>query len=175
MKTTIILSLALILAGCSSQWRQSVTKQYSPLSHDDLLSIRAQLCENNQVSPQAISNVIFTLDELLRDRKDGQAGTRCLACEILARSKSSKAIPILLTALEDPYLKVEFIGMGPERPAELVWCAVWRAADDALREITGADPISQPQQRSPIDGQRESVRKAWVKWWRNNAEQAHKR
>lgn len=173
----LTLSLAVLtVTGCGVRQPKDDASQGRPsevraalLSHEKLLAVRRDQFKEKQPSPQVISDVISTLDQLLRNKKDSQAGTRSLACGVLRLSKSRRAIPVLLKALEDPYEKVEFSRLKGESGAHVEWYAVWRDADDALREITGANPISQPGQRFPIKGQRESVLAAWAQWWKQNA------
>lgn len=169
MKRIAVLLIILIPAGCSEARKPHGAESREKLTREALHTIHRDQRRHKQPSASLIADMIFTLDELLRDPKDDEAGTRRLACDILGWSKSRKAIPVLLKALEDPYVKVEFTGMGSQGAAHMEWYAVWRDADEALREITGANPIPQPRQRSPIDGQRESVRKAWAEWWEHDA------
>jgi hypothetical protein len=171
MKKYAVLLFALVIACGSCEPGKRGAGENAILSHEKLLAILSGQFKRKQPSPEVISEVIHTLDVLLSDRDDTQAGTRRLACDVLGRSKSREAIPVLLKALEDPYEWVDFRSMGPDRPAHMEWFAVWRDADEGLRQITGANPIPEPRQRSPIPGQRESVREAWLKWWSDNSGQ----
>jgi len=144
--------------------------------HEALLLVRQGQFQDRQPRPVVLSEVISALDRLLDDPKHGEAGTRRLACEVLGRSKSEEAIPVLLRALRDPFEQTEFLPPPPGvGGAHVEWYAVWRDADDALRQITGADPIREPRQRFPVQGQREAVRKAWLRWWAAHSGQSEQR
>jgi len=140
------------------------------LVHEALVIIRSDLFLHRQPSDTLQATVIATLERLLKDRKDSEAGTRCVACQVLGRCKSRKALPVLLQALADPYIDWDFFASDPGTAAEVSWYAVWRDADAALREITEANPISQPGGRGPASGQHEAIRKAWEKWYKENSE-----
>jgi len=139
------------------------------LVHEALLIIRDDCIHNLRPSDELLSEVVDALRRLLHDRKREEAGTRRLACEIFWRARWKKAVPVLLEALDDPYEKTYFMSMGEGHAAHMEWYAVWKSADHALRELTGASPIGAPRQRAPIPGQREKVRKAWLQWYKKNA------
>ena len=138
--------------------------------HQWLLAIRTDQFRDKHPSPQVISEVIAALKRLLSEKKDSQAITRRLACDVLGRSASKKAVPVLLKALEDPHEKVVLTDVPGVGGAHMEWFAVWRDADNALRQITRASPIGKPGQREPIKGQREKIREAWLEWHKKNAE-----
>lgn len=51
-----------------------------------------------------------------------------------------------------------------------IWFAVWRDADHALREITGASPIDEPQNGEPVKGEQEKIRNTWLEWYKAQPE-----
>jgi hypothetical protein len=142
------------------------------LVHQALLIVRDDLFQNRSATDEVLSNVVTALKRLLKERRDEDGASCRLACQVLGRSKYSKATTVLIEALEDPYLHTDFTPVPGVGGAHMEWSAVWRDADHALREITEASPVDEPRQRDPIDGQREKVRDAWLKWFKTNAEQA---
>jgi hypothetical protein len=136
------------------------------LVHESLLIIRSDAGSNYPPSDKLLRQVVATLRRLLRSPTNTEASTRRLACEVFWRANWKESIPVLLEALDDPYEESDIFA-GPDGHAEVDWYAVWRSADGALRNLTGASPINAPRQRSPIDGQREKVRKAWHDWFKN--------
>ena len=144
------------------------------LVHEALLIVRSDLFRNRQPSDTLQAAVIATLQRLLKDPRDSEAGTRCVACQVLGRCKSRKALPVLLEALADRYIRWDLSAPEPGAAAEMNWHAVWRDADAALRAITGANPIGQPGGRGPASGQHEATRKAWEGWYRKNSDPSTK-
>lgn len=144
--------------------------------HKALLAVRQGQFQDRQPPAQVLSQVISALDRLLADPKYEEGGTRRLACEVLGRSKSKEAIPVLLRALRDPYEKTELLP-PPDAggAAHVEWYAVWRDADDALRQVTGAEPVRRPEGRGPRPGLQEAVREAWLRWWAAHGGQSEPR
>ncbi|MHC4340071.1 MAG: hypothetical protein ACYSX0_07665 [Planctomycetota bacterium] len=134
--------------------------------HEAIRIVRADSLHGVRRPPETYAQLIAALDRLLREPEDKQATTRRLACSALASHRVKDAVPVLLRALDDPYEKTDLASRGSAGAPEHVWYAVWRSADDALREITGASPIDKPEQLTPIPGQREAVRHAWLEWAR---------
>lgn len=139
--------------------------------HEALLIIRDDAIPNRIPSGGSLSEVVARLRRVLDTRKREEPCTRRLACEIFWRARWKKAAPVLLEALVDPYEETDFVSVGAGGPPDLDWYAVWKSAENAVRNLTGASPIDAPRQREPVSGQREKVRKAWLKWYRQNGEQ----
>lgn len=135
-----------------------------------LLILRDDLFRDRKLSDELQSRIIDRLDGLLEKPEDGEGITRRFACQVLGLSRSRKAIPVLLEALDDSFLSEQWTpveGAG----THVEWFAVWRDADTALRRITGANPVAQPRQRDAdyTGRQQKKVREAWLEWWKKNA------
>ena len=133
------------------------------MTHEALVIIRDG---GLQPSDELLSKVVSTLQRLLKTPSEGM--TRCLACEVLGLSKSRKAIPVLLDALADPYVHV-YSSAGPGGHVSFGYRAVWREADGALREITGASGRP-PNHIGPTKEEQEKTRNAWLEWYKTQPE-----
>ncbi len=139
--------------------------------HDALLAAR-----DSFDAPEVVPHVISTLDRLLKNPRREEGLTRGLACGVLGKYRDRRAIPVLLKALEDPYLRIFRSRVPGVGGTHVEWVAVWRHADSALRRIAGASPVEEPRQREPIRGQQKSFQKAWKAWWKKNkAEHEHRK
>jgi hypothetical protein len=125
--------------------------------------------------PEVLPYAIAALERLLAKPKDEEGGTRRLACELLGEYPDPKAIPVLLKALDDPYLHMTLDHVPGVGGAHVEWSAVWRDADRALRRITKANPVPEARQREPIPGQQKAFCQAWQRWWRKHRSQYESR
>ena len=138
-------------------------------SRDTKVIHEALLIARDRVgAPEIVPAVIAVLDNLLADPKDAEWVTRGLACEVLGKYRDPRAIPVLLRALQDPYLDY-VLPLAPDVPG-MEWFAVWRDADSALRSITGANPTEEPCWNEPVEAESDTLRKAWQAWWDANRE-----
>jgi len=156
MKTIVTIGiLSACLAGCARPSAPDGANTAPPDAKQDILQSKMK-----------------QLDRLLANPKDSEGTKRRFLCRDVGISRDRRAIPLLLKALRDPYVKVEFSKVEGVGAAHAEWYAVWREADDALRHITGANPVEQPNQRMPdySGKQQETIRNAWIKWWNENAE-----
>ena len=100
---------------------------------------------------------------------DSAGSTRRLACKFLAEWPDLRSVPVLLKALGDPYMRHDLVG-GPDGHVEHSYSAVWAEADSALRLITWANPIDEPQRGLGEGDDQDRTRAAWEKWWRANGD-----
>ncbi|KPJ51945.1 MAG: hypothetical protein AMS16_07095 [Planctomycetes bacterium DG_58] len=117
-------------------------------------------------APEVVPHIIAVLDGLLKSPKDKEGGTRRLACEVLGAYRDAAAIPVLLRALKDTHVHIDFSPVEPGHALHMEWHAVWRDADQALRDITGANPIEPARSRNPVPAA--PYQKAWQAWWRKD-------
>ena len=116
------------------------------------------LARDHYGRPELTPAIAAALERLLkgprRDQRDDEASSRIVACQALQRWGDSRALPVLLKALEDTY----------ELDGEHAYRTVWWEADEALRKITGLSPIKKPYTHvMPSEGNRVEVLAAWKK------------
>ncbi|HUU22924.1 MAG TPA: hypothetical protein VM389_10360 [Phycisphaerae bacterium] len=120
-------------------------------------------------TPELVDAVALQLRKMLQVRaKDwGEAASRCVACEVLGMYGNRNHIPVLLTALDEPFMHHD---MAPAPVgAEHIYRTIWWDADEAMRKITAASPLPRPAQHvGPEDTDRIAARRAWRMWWEAN-------
>ena len=121
------------------------------------------LARDSYGRPELTPSIVAALERLLKNPRDEQAFTRMVACEVLSRWGDSRAVPVLLKALEDPFHYHELVA-DPDGCGEHIYRTVWWEADRALRKITGQNPIKRPHTHvEPAEGNRVEVLAAWKK------------
>lgn len=115
-----------------------------------------------------IEEKIKKLEEMLADPKEYENRKRMYLCQELGNYRSSRAIPVLIKALEDPYMETSdmVIVTGENRKPFKRHSGVWVEADKALRKITGVAPL--PDQ-SIKEINREIILEFWLEWSKRNA------
>ena len=125
-------------------------------------------------SGKIVPNAIAVLEELLKAPRDLEASTRMVACQVLGKWPDVRSLPVLLKALDDPWLRHKLVG-GPRGHASHLYQTVWWEADKALRAITGASPVRKPLTHvGPEPGDRKAASAAWKKWWAENKDKLSK-
>ena len=119
-------------------------------------------------TPKLVDAVVRELEKMLQARAKnwGEAASRCVACQVLGKYGDRKCIPVLLHAMDEPFLHHDMVPAPVgEVGVEHTYKTIWWDADEALRKITGAAPVPKPARHMPEDEDRITARAAWLKWW----------
>jgi hypothetical protein len=133
-------------------------------SNEDVRHHALILVRDQYGAPKFVPQVIQVLDGLLEDPDDDPHYTRSVAYEILSERRDVRSVPVLIKGLGDPVVRHLSFADPESGHVEQQVFVNWHGADEALREITRADPVEQ-------DAGPEACQAAWQKWWQENRQQ----